>query len=139
MLFQQSVNGVAQLTNSLSVNDPQLVYSAGCALVDEVEHNILYVLRPEGVQIKNPIDGQLNWLIIFWAHACSVLIRETPYRFSSDSPIPPIKELPYKCSYKEVIDNIAFSDQERFSSESRSWLLGPCFFPFGLNFLPHGS
>jgi hypothetical protein len=34
---------------------------------------------------------------------------------------------PYKYSHKEVIDNIAFSDQERFSSESRSWLLGVVF------------
>jgi hypothetical protein len=56
-----------------------------------------------------------------------MVIRETPYRISSEILIPANPLFPYKCLHKEVIDNIAFSDQERFSSESRSWLLGADF------------
>jgi len=51
-------------------------------------------------------------------------IRETPDAYSDQRLITRFSAFPYTYTHKEVIDNIAFSDQEPFSSESGSWLLG---------------
>src|SRR5688572_19496904 len=54
----------------------------------------------------------------------STVIRETPDVDSDSRLITRFSAFPYTYTHKEVIDNIAFSDQEPFSSESGSWLLG---------------
>lgn len=50
------------------------------------------------------------------------VIRVSPDRISAESLIPASPAVRYKYTHKEVVDNIAFSDQGPFSSESGSWL-----------------
>ena len=64
MLFQEGLDGVAELASTFSVNETQFVNSALGALLDEFKDHFLYVLRAECVKIENPIDWQLNWFTV---------------------------------------------------------------------------
>jgi hypothetical protein len=58
---------------------------------------------------------------------CPEFIGDSPEGISAGFLMTPFGGALYTYSHKEVIDNIAFSDQEPFSSESGSWLFGVVF------------
>ena len=69
MLGEERMNRGAELADSFAVNDAEFEDSAFAAKGDVIENNGLHVLRPEGVQIQNAVDRQLNWIdIVLVAH-----------------------------------------------------------------------
>ena len=119
----------AQLANAFAMNNAQFVNSPRAAKLNVIQHHRLHVPGRECMQVQHAIDRQLNRLWIFLAHeGLRNSIRETPEGYSDECLITPLPALWYTYTHKEVIDNIAFSDQEPFSSESGSWLLGPVVF-----------
>ncbi len=122
VLGQDGMDSIPELANPFAVNDSYFENSAFAAKLEVIQDDGLYVFRTKGMQVQHSINRQFNR---------QFHIRESTSGISSNCPIMPRPAIGYQYSHKEVIDNIAFSDQERFSSESRSWLLGVDFFQHG--------
>lgn len=56
------MHGSAKLTDALAMNDAEFMNTAFAAEFDVIEHDGLDVLGAEGVEIKDAINGQIDWI-----------------------------------------------------------------------------
>ena len=64
VLFQNGVDGLAQLADALAVNDAYPQDSARPTLCQIVQHEVLHLARLERVQVQHPVNRQLDWFIV---------------------------------------------------------------------------
>ena len=55
VLREERVDGVPELADAFPVDDAQFTNPMRLALVDEIEHDLLHVLRAERMQVQNAI------------------------------------------------------------------------------------
>ena len=58
------MNGASQSADALAVDDANLEDAASTALDEIVGYQVLYLPRPEGVQIEDTVDGELGCVVV---------------------------------------------------------------------------